>query len=222
MTTQSDCKATKQWLVFPLSDKPCQVCGAKPAAQFPYGVRCMECAASGKVERQKMNSRMTEMSDKPCKACGVTPAWEFPYGPFCPSCAEQGEHLAAQYVPKRRRKTREGEGEISEEGFQQRVIDYLRLRGYRVAHFRPGRTLHSWRTAVGADGMGWPDIVALKPDAVPALVILELKSDVAKPSWEQHVWLDAWANIFPPELGYMRLIRVLRPNDWDEFMRLME
>lgn len=35
--------------------------------------------------------------------------------------------------------------------------------GYRVAHFRPEKTAHDWRTAVAADGKGYPDLAMAKP-----------------------------------------------------------
>lgn len=46
----------------------------------------------------------------------------------------------------------------SEEDLQKKAIDYLHLKGWHVAHFRPARVEKNgkvtWRTAVSADGQG--------------------------------------------------------------------
>ena len=46
--------------------------------------------------------------------------------------------------------------------------------GGRVAHFRPPRTVHGWRTAVAADGAGFPDLVMVRGSR---LLAAELKSE---------------------------------------------
>jgi len=35
---------------------------------------------------------------------------------------------------------------LSEADFESRVVDFARLLGWRVAHFRPARTAKGWRT----------------------------------------------------------------------------
>jgi hypothetical protein len=49
---------------------------------------------------------------------------------------------------------------VSERDFQAAVLEAARVFGWHVAHFRPARTAHGWRTPVAADGAGFPDIVA--------------------------------------------------------------
>ena len=51
---------------------------------------------------------------------------------------------------------------ISEDDWQQTIIDCLRQFGWTVAHFRAAKTEKGWRTPVQADGKGFPDIIALK------------------------------------------------------------
>jgi hypothetical protein len=75
----------------------------------------------------------------------------------------------------------------SEDAFQRTLIDYARLRGYKVAHFRKARTKHGWRTAVMADGKGWPDLVLVRG---PTILFVELKMDGACPTAEQAAWLS--------------------------------
>ena len=54
---------------------------------------------------------------------------------------------------------------ISEKTFQRQVIDLLHLFGYRVAHFMPAMNAKGqWRTPVSADGKGFPDLVAVRPE----------------------------------------------------------
>lgn len=48
---------------------------------------------------------------------------------------------------------------ITESELQQAIIDCVHAMGGVVAHFRPAKTAHGWRTAVAADGKGFPDLV---------------------------------------------------------------
>src|SRR3990172_1370890 len=77
----------------------------------------------------------------------------------------------------------------SEEDFTTWVIAYARLKGWRVAHFRPSRTIkdgkETWRTAVSADGAGFPDFVFARRGQA---VIAELKSETGKVSAAQQEW----------------------------------
>jgi hypothetical protein len=47
---------------------------------------------------------------------------------------------------------------MTEADYMRAIIDLDCLLGYRVAHFRPAKTDHGWRTAVSANGAGWPDL----------------------------------------------------------------
>ena len=53
---------------------------------------------------------------------------------------------------------------LTEREFQRQVVDLAKLCGFRVAHFRPGRTRDGgWRTPVEADGAGFPDLTLCHP-----------------------------------------------------------
>mgnify|MGYP001577788650 CR=1 FL=1 len=78
-------------------------------------------------------------------------------------------------------------GSISEAEFQSQIVDIARLFGYRIAHFRAGKTVHGWRTPVQGDGAGFPDCVMCKPGR---LIFAELKRGKAKPTLEQQAWID--------------------------------
>lgn len=79
---------------------------------------------------------------------------------------------------------------ILERDFQEQVIHFAQLNGWRVAHFRPARTEKGWRTPVQANGQGFPDLVLTRRDR---LVFAELKSDTGTVTREQAAWLDALA-----------------------------
>jgi hypothetical protein len=102
---------------------------------------------------------------------------------------------------------------ISEAQFQQQIVDLARLRGHRVAHFRPARTASgSWRTPVAADGKGFPDLVIAGRGQ---LLAVEVKAQHGRVSAEQQGWIDELRKV---ELtGAM----VARPSDWDQIVRLL-
>lgn len=75
---------------------------------------------------------------------------------------------------------------MTEAQLQDAVIDLCRLYGLKVAHFRPARTDRGWRTPVGADGAGFPDLVIVGRNGV---LWRELKSDRGYLSHEQQAWL---------------------------------
>ena len=77
---------------------------------------------------------------------------------------------------------------ISEEAFQVQVTDLAQQHKWKVATFRVARTLHGWRTAVGADGAGWPDLFMVRGGRSLAI---ELKSATGRLSEEQAAWLTA-------------------------------
>lgn len=52
--------------------------------------------------------------------------------------------------------------QIPEKDFETQVITLARLKGWKVAKFRPARTLKGWRTAISADGQGWPDLFMVR------------------------------------------------------------
>ncbi len=83
-------------------------------------------------------------------------------------------------------------GKLSEAEWQKQVIDLAHVYGWTVAHFRPARTAHGWRTPVSADGKGFPDLVLVRHDE---LIFLELKSDTGRLSNEQKDWLEKLSKV---------------------------
>lgn len=98
---------------------------------------------------------------------------------------------------------------MTEAELQALVLDAARLLGWRVAHFRPARTSHGWRTPVAGDGAGFPDLVMLRS---PRLVIAELKAERGRLTDAQHAWLDAWRNVPAAE------VHIVRPANLDTFI----
>jgi hypothetical protein len=70
------------------------------------------------------------------------------------------------------------------------IIEAAPILGWRLAHFRPARTLHGWRTAVAGDGRGFPDVVAVHPVA-KRILFVELKTAKGKLAAAQESWA-AW------------------------------
>ena len=101
----------------------------------------------------------------------------------------------------------------SERAFQAKFIHLARLYRWRVAHFRPAQTRHGWRTAVQGDGVGFPDLVLVRP---PRLLFVELKSDKGKLTHEQMQWWFALHSIRRLE------VYCWRPRDWDALVRILE
>jgi len=79
---------------------------------------------------------------------------------------------------------------ISEATFQQRLIKALQENGWKVCEFRKARIkkggIDVYRTPFGADGMGFPDLIAARP---PRVLFIENKSDSGQASPEQIKWL---------------------------------
>lgn len=100
---------------------------------------------------------------------------------------------------------------LTERQFQARVIDLLHMFGYRVAHFMPAVNQRGqWRTPVAADGKGFPDLVAVRPERpgrAGRVLFVELKTDTGRLTKEQKDWgadlSDAGAETY-----------VWRPRDW--------
>ena len=91
---------------------------------------------------------------------------------------------------------------MKESEFQRIVIDMAHLFGWQVAHFRPAQTAKGWRTAVAADGKGFPDLVIARERQV---IFAELKTKTGRLSEAQCRWLDVLPNAV-----------VWRPADLDE------
>jgi hypothetical protein len=93
----------------------------------------------------------------------------------------------------------------TEDGFQARIVAYAQLQGWLVAHFRPGRTADSWRTAVTGDGAGFPDLTLVRSGR---LIYAELKGPRGRLSGPQKRWLNALA-------ATAAEVYVWHPDDWD-------
>ena len=75
----------------------------------------------------------------------------------------------------------------SEDGFLGWVIDCARRQfGWTVAHFRPCQTEQGWRTAVAADGAGFPDLTLVRD----RIIFAEVKSMSGRLEPEQKAWRD--------------------------------
>lgn len=80
---------------------------------------------------------------------------------------------------------------LSEEQFYRQIVDLAHTFGWAVAHFRPAKTAKGWRTPVGADGAGFPDLVMVRiKEGQRIILYVELKSQEGKVTPEQKQWLD--------------------------------
>lgn len=102
------------------------------------------------------------------------------------------------------------DAQMSEEQWSEQVIAYASLRSWLVAHFRPARTAHGWRTPVSADGKGFPDLVLVRDRAV----LVELKSVKGTLTEEQARWLEALKRADVEHYLW-------RPTDWPEVERVL-
>lgn len=94
---------------------------------------------------------------------------------------------------------------MSEDDFLGRVIDYARLNGWKVTHFRPVKLPSGrWATPLQGDA-GLPDLVLARDGVV---LLAELKSDTGTPTPEQVEWLAAAG-------GHGRL---WAPADWQDIV----
>ena len=105
---------------------------------------------------------------------------------------------------------------ISEEDFQQTIIELAQRLGWKVAHFRAARgpvtaqNPRGWATPVGADGAGFPDLVLVRE----RVIYVEVKKQKGKTQDNQKVWLGrlraAGAEVY-----------LWRPSDYDEAERVL-
>ena len=99
---------------------------------------------------------------------------------------------------------------MTEADFQKQVIDIAHAFRWRVAHFRKARTNKGWRTPVGADGKGFPDLVLVRD----RVIFAELKQDGRYPNDDQRDWLAA-LNAANAETY------VWRPKDFDQIKEVL-
>ena len=108
---------------------------------------------------------------------------------------------------------------MTEADFQRTVIEAAQMHRWRVAHFRPAKTEKGWRTAVAADGAGFPDLVLVRD----RVLFVELKTDTGKLRPDQDAWGAAIRNA-AAEVAYSYDLRIgdlhpfsyhlWRPKDW--------
>ena len=101
---------------------------------------------------------------------------------------------------------------ISEQDLQNRIIDYARLRGWKIVHIRnipvADRCGRNHYTVPYEGDKGLPDLILARHGAV---LLAELKSEKGKPTPEQIGWLHAAG-----DHGYL-----WRPSDWPEIMEVL-
>jgi hypothetical protein len=101
---------------------------------------------------------------------------------------------------------------MKESEFQKMVLDLAKLLGWRRAHFRPARTgSGGWVTPVQGDGVGFPDLVLVRP---PRMIVAELKAGKNKPNPEQVAWLNAFR-------GCNLEVYVWKFEDWDSIVTVL-
>ncbi len=96
---------------------------------------------------------------------------------------------------------------ITGEQLKDRCIDRAHLLGFYVAHFRPMQDRYGrWRTPVGADGKGFPDLVIVGPGGQ---LYRETKGEREPSTPEQRVWAARLLASHGADYA------VWRPSDWD-------
>ena len=99
---------------------------------------------------------------------------------------------------------------MTEREWQSRVVDLVKVLGYRYAHFRPAQTARGWRTAMSGDA-GFPDMVIVGRGR---LIFAELKGEKTRVQSEQLAWARdikaAGAECY-----------LWRPAQWDEVVRVL-
>lgn len=99
-----------------------------------------------------------------------------------------------------------------EKDFQNIVVQYLNLKGWKVCHFgkatvRANKSI----TPVKYQGKGYPDLTAVHPKK--GLMFVEVKTDKGVVSSYQQEWLDL--------LGMFAMAVVVRPKTFEEFKKLV-
>jgi hypothetical protein len=100
------------------------------------------------------------------------------------------------YPATRRRRGKDEIGDEPERSFMQRVLEYLKLRGWTLIY-------HAYDSTRSPSG--FPDIIALRRDRGLALECKSQHGDVKRPQREWIAGFDA----IPGFLG-----AVVRPSDW--------
>lgn len=99
---------------------------------------------------------------------------------------------------------------VSHQHLVDRIVKEAHLRHWLVAYYRPARTKTGWRTPVGADGQGCPDLFLVRP---PQIMIMEVKIPPDKVSRYQERWIKLLEAC--PSIKVM----VCTPSDWDKIVK---
>lgn len=100
----------------------------------------------------------------------------------------------------------------SEAAFQDDVIELCANLHLRTMHIRPAQIGGRWVTAVGGDGVGFPDLVIVGPGGT---LFRELKVPPNSTTPEQRAWLDALVDAGCDA-------KVWTPQDWQDRRILAE
>lgn len=98
-----------------------------------------------------------------------------------------------------------------ERDVQESIIHLAHAFGWRVAHFRPARTDQGWRTAVAADGAGFPDLVLVRD----RVIFAEVKRGGQHPRPHQVEWLNGLSSAGAE-------VYVWTLSDWDEIVEILK
>jgi hypothetical protein len=105
----------------------------------------------------------------------------------------------------------------SEATWQVQVINLLHEHGWTICEFRKARVMRGgkdvYRTPFGADGIGFPDLFAVRP---PRVLLIENKSENGKAEPEQVDWLMLLGKC--PQLEVI----CLRPTGIDKLLELIK
>lgn len=104
--------------------------------------------------------------------------------------------------------------DVPEAEFTTATIELAQWYGWKVTHFRPGRTAKGWETCVQGDGKGFPDLLGLR-EATGQRFAAELKCNKNTKSAEQEAWLAAFEKCGTPAFTWY-------PRDVAEIKRVMK
>lgn len=99
---------------------------------------------------------------------------------------------------------------ITEAEFMDQVANYAKLRGWKVAHFRPARTAKGYRTPCQYDAAGFPDLVMVRDGF---LIFAELKRNSHDLEDKQRSWIKAMNEVMEA-CGSTVEVYVWTPEDW--------
>ena len=103
---------------------------------------------------------------------------------------------------------------VTEAELQACVVELAQRRGWLCHHCRPGANA-SGRVATQIQGdAGFPDLVLVRSDPIPELLIIELKREEAEPSKEQTRWLRRFEAIAYAACDGTVEVAVWRPSNW--------